>query len=375
MVDPERLSAIIDGIYAAALDPEAWPAALEGVAGFVGGAAVMMFWQDSMLAKGGRYHSWGDDPEYTKSYFGEYIALNPIRKMQPLVPVGKVVSISGLIGAKQMREGRFYDEWMRPQGYVDNVLTNLDRSTSSYATFAVARHERHGLVDAQAVRRMNLLAPHLRRSVLIGKLSSFRRNEDEAWAELLEGIGAGIVLIDGRRRLVQANQTARAMIEEAEVIALVAERIECLDRHFSRDFRDFQEMVASGDERIGTAGMALPLRGKSGVDYIAHFLPMHGSSRRPAFDHPGAVAAIFFRRAEIDKRSGLPLLAQRFGLTLRELEVLQAIVEVRGVSQVAALLGISSRTAKAHLHSVFAKTGTDRQADLVKLLAGFAAPV
>ena len=71
MMNSEHLSSLIGQIYDAGLDPAGWDSALEGVAGFVGGAAAMMFWQDAFIAKGERYHSWGDDPEYTKSYFGK----------------------------------------------------------------------------------------------------------------------------------------------------------------------------------------------------------------------------------------------------------------------------------------------------------------
>jgi DNA-binding CsgD family transcriptional regulator len=64
--------------------------------------------------------------------------------------------------------------------------------------------------------------------------------------------------------------------------------------------------------------------------------------------------------------------AAHFELTPAELRVLFAIVEVGGVSQVAAVLGISEDTVKTHLRHVFAKTDTNRQADLVKLIAGYA---
>jgi hypothetical protein len=46
---------------------------------------------------------------------------------------------------------------------------------------------------------------------------------------------------------------------------------------------------------------------------------------------------------------------------------------VGGTSEVAEVLGISQATVKAHLHRVFEKTGTERQADLVKLVAGYCA--
>lgn len=374
MIEPEQLSAIIGMIYDAALDAELWPVALEGVANFVGGAAAMMFWQDALIAKGQRYSSWGDDPEYTKSYFGKYIALNPLRSIQHLIPVGRIIAISGLIGRREMQKGPFYEEWMRPQGYVDNVLTNLDRSSTSYASFAVARHERNGFVDALARRKMSLLAPHVRRAVLIGKLGDLRKNETDAWARLIDGIGASIFLIDARARVVQRNKFADAMLSEADVVALADGHLFSLDRQLTKDFRDFQSLAALGDARIGVEGIALPLLGRSGRDYVVHFLPLRPAAMRPGFDDPRADAAVFIRRAEVDMRSGLQVLARRYDFTPREADVLQAIVGVRGIPQVSVLLGISTRTAKAHLHSVFAKTGTDRQADLIKLVAGFATP-
>jgi FixJ family two-component response regulator len=52
-----------------------------------------------------------------------------------------------------------------------------------------------------------------------------------------------------------------------------------------------------------------------------------------------------------------------------------AIIEVGGVAQVASALGISDSTVKTHLQRVFEKTGTNRQTDLVTLVAGFKSPL
>ena len=54
--------------------------------------------------------------------------------------------------------------------------------------------------------------------------------------------------------------------------------------------------------------------------------------------------------------------------------VLFAVVEAGGVGDVAALLGLSQATVKTHLRQVFAKTGVARQAELVRLVAGFLSP-
>jgi len=54
---------------------------------------------------------------------------------------------------------------------------------------------------------------------------------------------------------------------------------------------------------------------------------------------------------------------------------LLAIVEVGAVPEVAAALGVAATTVKTHLGRLFAKTGATRQADLVKLVAGYATPL
>jgi len=45
------------------------------------------------------------------------------------------------------------------------------------------------------------------------------------------------------------------------------------------------------------------------------------------------------------------------------------------VPQVATALGVSEATVRTHVARLFDKTGTSRQADLVKVVAGFSNPL
>jgi len=45
------------------------------------------------------------------------------------------------------------------------------------------------------------------------------------------------------------------------------------------------------------------------------------------------------------------------------------------VGRVAEAMGVAPSTVKTHLRRLFVKTGTDRQADLVKLVAGYVNPL
>ena len=69
------------------------------------------------------------------------------------------------------------------------------------------------------------------------------------------------------------------------------------------------------------------------------------------------------------------MIARRYALTPMELRVLLGIVDVGGVPECAEALGVAQTTVKWHLGHLFQKTGTARQADLVKLVAGFSNPL
>ena len=71
----------------------------------------------------------------------------------------------------------------------------------------------------------------------------------------------------------------------------------------------------------------------------------------------------------------LEAIAKLYKLTPMELRVLFAIVQVGGVPEVAAMMGSSGSTIRTHLRRLFSKTGTDRQADLVKLVAAYVNPL
>jgi DNA-binding CsgD family transcriptional regulator len=108
---------------------------------------------------------------------------------------------------------------------------------------------------------------------------------------------------------------------------------------------------------------------------VAHVLPLTSGTRRQAGTKYSAVAAVFVREASIEGSLPLDTMARHYGLTPAETRVLFGVLNVGGITEMAPVLGISENTVKTHLQRVFEKTNTNRQADLVKLAAGFASPL
>jgi DNA-binding CsgD family transcriptional regulator len=117
------------------------------------------------------------------------------------------------------------------------------------------------------------------------------------------------------------------------------------------------------------------LIGNDGERYVAHVLPLTSGARRRAGITYTAAAALFVRKAALASPSAFEVIGQTFKLTPTELRVLLALVDVGGVPEVAEALGVASTTIRTHLGRVFDKTGAARQADLVKLVAGYVTPL
>ena len=127
----------------------------------------------------------------------------------------------------------------------------------------------------------------------------------------------------------------------------------------------------AGDAAVGRKGIAMALTARTGERYVAHVLPLTSGARRKAGVSYAATAAMFIRKAALDRPSPPVAVASQFALTPAEVRVLFAVVEIGGVPEVAPVLGISEQTVKTHLHHIYEKTATKRQAALVKLVASY----
>ena len=285
------------------------------------------------------------------------------------------MATADLLPYDEFLQTRFYREWARPQCLVDFVSAVLEKSATSFAMFGVFRHERHGVVDEATRRRFRLLAPHIRRAVLIAKVVDLKRIEADVLAQSLDGLRTAVFLVDAAGYIVHANAAGHIVLTAGDVLRASGGRLFSADPQINASLRGIFAAAAQGDLALGTKGIALPLTGKSGVRHVAHVLPLTSGARRLAGTKHGAAAALYVHRASLDTPAPPEVIAQSYHLTPMELRVLLAIVEVGGVPAVAEALGIAPSTVKTHLGRVYEKTGTDRQADLVKLVAGFVNPL
>ncbi len=371
MTIPEanRFSSLIGEIYDAAVDPAQRSAALEQVAGFVGGSAVTILSRDAARLSIEIHQHYGMDSRFRELYRDRYVELDPLLDRHLDLPVERTIGVADVMPYPEFVASSFYREWVEPQGAIDLATVTLERSDARTTILQVMRGRSRGYVDDSMRERMRLLAPHIQRSRVMGRQIRARSHTVADLAEVLDRLSTAICLFDAEGRVVHANASCRQMLADGDVLAIVGDRIVARNTQADRIFRSFFDHVADGETSSADRRRIELLTSADGQHYLAHAFSL---THQRNLQRDAAATVLLLQKASKVPQIATDAIAAAFRLTPSEMRVLTAIVEFGGVPDAAAKLGIAETTVKTHLGRLFEKTGAGRQADLVKIAAGFA---
>ncbi|MDA9520776.1 LuxR family transcriptional regulator [Bradyrhizobium sp. CCBAU 11434] len=370
MLEANRFSSLVGEIYDAAVDPAQRGAALEQVAGFVGGSAVTILSRDAARLSLEIHQHYGTDSRFRELYRDRFVELDPLLDRHLDLAVERTVGVADVMPYSDFVATSFYREWVEPQGAVDLATVTLERSTARTTILQVMRSRSRGNVDDAMRERMRLIAPHIQRSRVMSKQIRARSHTVADLAEVLDRLSTAICLFDAEGRVVHANAACRKMLADGGLLAIVGDRVVARNTQADKIFRSMFDVAANSGTPPAERRRIEVMTSTDGQHYLAHAFPL---THERSLQRDGVATVLFLQKAAMAARLATDAIAAAFRLTPSEIRVLTAIVEIGGVPDVAAKLGIAETTVKTHLGRLFEKTGAGRQADLVKIAAGFAA--
>lgn len=289
----------------------------------------------------------------------------------PSRQVGEVVSTGDFAPALRFRDVRFSKQ--PPRGLADAAGAVLEKLETSYAALAVSRHRSQGFIDGTSRERLRIIVSHLRCAILIGETIDLQKAETAAYADAFDALAAAIYLVDTGGSIVHTNRNAAALLADGDVLTSKDGRLHALDPRADLALQEiFVSAKAADETALGPKGATVFMISRDGARYAAHVLPLlKGLVCEPRSGHAAAIG-VFVQKACLRRPGVASALTARFRLTPTEVRVLFGVVEVGGVREIARVLGMAEGTAKTHLKRLFTKTGTARQADLVRIVAELA---
>lgn len=211
-----ELSELIGSIYDAAVAPDRWPSVLEACRAFTGGHSAAIFSKNLAGTRVQLYHrdNGSADKAPEVEYFGgKGIArIDPANPVQVLAELERAVITTRRLSPDDVATSRFTREWAEPHGLTDMVVAPIERRGNWSVLFGVLMHERDGLGTDSTQQRVTLLAPHVRRALSIGKDMARVASDADAFRDTIDGLAAGVFLVDAEGRLLHANAAARTLV-------------------------------------------------------------------------------------------------------------------------------------------------------------------
>ncbi len=332
----------IESIYDAAADERMFPELLRRIGDHFGAQAGFLAWMGGKSGAGFQAE-FGNDPAYLKSYVETYAPLDILRPALIDTPEGEPRAVYPLLQTAEVRESRFYREYIAPQGIVDNLAVNLIKREDMFATIAILRTGDAAPFSEEDVAAMRALVPHLRRAVI---LSSHRIRQADlmaAYREAAQGARDGLVLLGDAGQILDLGPEIERMTG--------FESIEAARRS------TFARALARAAE-VGTPILREFSFGNRKLRLLLTSQPLSRNRYGDVSEGRGAAHAVSV--TEVDRRWGFAngAMAEAHGLTAGEAKILEDVLsngEMIGTSE---RLGIARATTRSHLHKIYAKTGT-----------------
>jgi DNA-binding CsgD family transcriptional regulator len=231
---------------------------------------------------------------------------------------------------------------------------------------AVSRPYAEGDFDATETTLFAELIPHLQRAVQLQLRLTGLNGVPEVSAEILNRLLQGVILLDGEGRVIFANRAAEDILRAGHGLILERDGLRAEIPGETRTLRRILADCAAPRPGLGGAGERLRLSRAHGLPLTVLVVPHR--SRFGWIDVVRPRAILFITDPEANAAVSQQALREDFGLTPGEAAVAVEILEADGLQAAARRLGISLATAHTHLAHVFDKTGTRRQAELVRLI-------
>lgn len=358
-VDLEKFSQVIALIHEAGSAPERWTEALAAIVRLVEGARGALMDIDAQTnALIGIGHV-GHDPANAQTYAEHYYALDPTRAVVTAAPPFMTMTTYDHF-PKPVRDTHEYFDWAHRIDIGDVIGTGTSPSRGRRALVSVQRAAKARAYGDQDKRLFSLLASHIalakRVQVELGDAWSASAQLEAAFGSL----AMAAFIVDGEARVRHLNAAAVALMERYGDVAFRAGRLVFAAQKLNAAVHSALRNAA----RVAGRAAALPLRlgGTPAEVLVAPLHPRHAANAR--WQVPLALVLV---ATPADEKGVAWRMQQVYGLTPVESRIAALLAVGRTVEEIARARRVSEATLRTHLRSIFSKTGTRRQAELVHL--------
>jgi DNA-binding CsgD family transcriptional regulator len=304
--------------------------------------------------------------EADRAYRERHVA-NPHAEVMNYSPVGKIVRSDDILPLEDLRRTAFYNEVLRVQDVAHMAMVPLAAKEHFQVGCTICRTERQGPFGTEELRFISQLYRHLSRALLLGfRLEGYKALQ-RAEFHVLDRLSAAVILLDRSARVTFANTAARAMTASDGPLRLHNTVRRANSAPHVHQLSELLNAAVCGDTLVRTMSLPHPHDGRL-FTVLVSSLRSHDIDRFGGFGLRDAAAMVVIHDPLRSMDIPVEWVMDAYGLTQAEARVALCTASGATIPETAYSLHVSPNTVKTHLRKVFAKTDTNRQAELARLL-------
>ena len=368
----EQFSTLIGAIYQGPLEPLPWGTALVMLRELLCANWATLILRPASAGKPALVIRASDrGPEFYNAAYTHY----QVFSMDPFVdlPVDRVVTIDEMIDNSWMTSD-FYKAFLEPNHIRFILGADIVTEGGAECRLRINRPPGGQNFSEKDKALCQALLPHLKRAVTLHSRIELIETERQLYSTTMDRMLVGTVVFDKKGSVIRTNRVADAILAEKDGIRLTQSG---LHADFPAEDRELQQLIklalaSPGVARAVPKALSVTRRsGHASLGVLVRPIPLGEWSEDR--HHPAAVA--FIRDPERKSHLSHELIRHLFGLTAAEATLALLLANGLTLDEAAEELKIRKNTIRAHLRSIFAKTGVRRQTTLVHLLLNSVASI
>ena len=356
----DGFDALLGGIYDAAIDPARWTEALAAICREMDADYVSLIVRPGGNDDLGLIVSAARERRDFEAH-NRFIGMSPFSGLQP----DRLVTITDILSEADWRSSQYYRDWCKPHDVFHVMACDIATQGGIYG-FRLTRPESDPAFGADDRARCARLLPHLRRALDLHQTLRQDQRVHTLYSQAIAHLMVGAIVLDEHAKVIECNPMAASIVKMADGLRIVGDEIEATYRtDNTRLQRLIRDAMVSAPGKASLVEAMSVTRPSGKVAWGVVVQPISPDAWTEGKHRPSV--AVFLRDSEGKAEPPARLAQQLFQLTPAETALAIQLANGLSLEEAAEALNIRRNTARAHLRSIFSKTGVRRQTELVRI--------
>jgi DNA-binding CsgD family transcriptional regulator/PAS domain-containing protein len=361
-ISPDYLSHILGALYDAALDEAGWVKCLEAIRVTFSGNYASLIVRKETEDDVGLIVSAGDN-QTSLDPGNPFIAMSPFTGLKP----DTLVTVRDVTSEQEWRASAYYLDYCRHQGVFHVMAADIATRDGGLYGFRVTRAEGQPDFSRAELEFCGLLLPHIKRALNLHLSINQDRKVSTLYSHAMTQMLVGVVILDQNGLVIECNPAATAIFGLKDGLTVDAGQ---LQSSYSDDNRKLQKLLREAlntthMEQLGVTQAMTVTRPSGKLSWGLILQRISSDQWTEGKQRPSL--AVFVRDTEGRVDPSVRLAQQLFQLTPAETALAIQLANGLSLEEATEALGIKRNTGRAHLRSIFSKTGVRRQTELVRI--------